>query len=120
MKKTKILIVEKEAIEAWDILAALKKLGYDRAVAYSGKEAIEKAEEIKPDLVLMDIVLIGNTNVEEAIKPTEEIHKQLNIPIVYTSTYPKPLREIKPKSYILEKPFEEKDLLNIIKKALQK
>jgi CheY-like chemotaxis protein len=110
-------------ITAWNIFTALEKFGYDTVIVSSGEKAIKKAEETKPDLILMDIMLIGGINVKnarKAIKPAEEIHKRFNIPVIYTSINPELLREIKPKSYILEKPFEEEDLLNIIGKALQK
>ncbi len=121
MKKAKILVIGGNAIITWDIATALKNFGYNTTVAHSGEEAIEKAKEI--NLVLMDITLIESINVKnikKAIKPAEEIHKRFNIPVIYISTDPKPLREIKPESHILEKPFEEKDLLDIVGKALQK
>jgi CheY-like chemotaxis protein len=60
MDKTKIMIVEDEAIVAEDLSRQLTNLGYDVvATAYSGEEAVEKVREIYPDLVLMDIVLAG-------------------------------------------------------------
>ncbi len=60
MPKTKILIVEDEAITAMDLQKSLKRLGYDApAIVPSGERAIKKAEELKPDLVLMDIELQG-------------------------------------------------------------
>ena len=58
MKKANILIVEDERITAEIIQAALKKLGYAvSSIASTRKEAVKKAEELKPDLVLMDIML---------------------------------------------------------------
>ncbi|MGH7791037.1 MAG: response regulator, partial [Thermodesulfobacteriota bacterium] len=52
------MIVEDEKIVARDIKNRLKKLGYNVLdIVSSGKEAIWKAEETNPDLVLMDIVL---------------------------------------------------------------
>ena len=58
MAKTKILVVEDESIVAKDIQNNLKSLGYAvPAAAFSGEEAIQKAGETHPDLVLMDIRL---------------------------------------------------------------
>ena len=60
MKKKQILIVEDERIVAEDIKMSLQRLGYSvPGTATSGEDAVKKAEEIRPDLVLMDIVLEG-------------------------------------------------------------
>ena len=56
MMNTKILIVEDESIVALDISNRLIKMGYKvLAIAASGHEAIQKAQELSPDLILMDI-----------------------------------------------------------------
>ncbi|GAH50777.1 unnamed protein product, partial [marine sediment metagenome] len=56
MTKAKILVVEDQAIIAMDFQEMLKKLGHAvSACAASGEEAIEKASETRPDLVLMDL-----------------------------------------------------------------
>ena len=61
MNPIKILVVEDEVIVAQDIAGRLKKLGYAvTATVSSGEEAIQKATENQPDLVLMDIVLKGD------------------------------------------------------------
>ena len=60
MSKAKILIVEDEGITAEDIKDYLKSLDYDvHAICSTGEDAIEKARELTPDLVLMDIMLAG-------------------------------------------------------------
>ncbi len=67
MSSIKILVVEDEMIVAIDIKNRLIKLGYTvTAIAYSGEEAINKAAEDYPDLVLMDINLKGNIDGVEA------------------------------------------------------
>lgn len=60
MSNEKILIVEDEGIVILHIRKALENLGYTVAgIANYGDDAIVKATEIRPDLVLMDIVLKG-------------------------------------------------------------
>src|ERR1035437_11196921 len=67
MEKKKIMVVEDERIVARDLTRQLTELGYDVvAMAYSGEEAVEKAGEVQPDLVLMDIVLAGKLDGTEA------------------------------------------------------
>jgi PleD family two-component response regulator len=61
MKGSRILVVEDERITALDIKYRLEDLGYIvTAAVSSGQDAIEKAEETKPDLVLMDIMIDGD------------------------------------------------------------
>jgi len=58
MAKARILIVEDEAIVAVDIQKTVQTLGYDvPAIAFSGEEALQKTEELHPDVVLMDIAM---------------------------------------------------------------
>ncbi len=80
MKTRQILVVEDERIVAEDIKMRLQKLGYAvPGVAFSGEEAVKKAEEIHPDLVLMDIVLEKKMN---GIEAASIISSRLNIPIL--------------------------------------
>ena len=60
MDKTRIMVVEDEGIIAHDVARQLTDMGYDVvAIVYSGEEAVDKARELHPDLVLMDIGLAG-------------------------------------------------------------
>jgi two-component system, response regulator PdtaR len=60
MSAARILVVEDEAIVAEDLRDLLEELRYEvAAVVLSGREAIAKAVELRPDLVLMDIKLKG-------------------------------------------------------------
>lgn len=116
MAKTEILIVEDERITAEDIRLSLGGLGYAvTGMASSGEEAIRKAEELHPDLVLMDIVLGGDMDGIEAAK---RIRARFNIPVVYLTAYAdeKTLERAKvtqPFGYIL-KPFDDKQNLENI------
>ncbi|WP_342305166.1 PAS domain S-box protein [Methanolobus sp. ZRKC5] len=122
MTKSKILIVEDELITALDMKNRLEDFGYlvPFTVA-SGEEAIEKVEEICPDLVLMDVMLEGDM---DGIQAAEQIHARFDIPVVYLTAYAddNTLQRAKitePFGYIL-KPFEEKELFTSIEIALYK
>jgi len=56
-KKIFIIEDEKPLVEA--LTEFLNGEGYETSVAYSGNEAIEKLSSIKPDLILLDIVMPG-------------------------------------------------------------
>ncbi|MBU4287766.1 MAG: response regulator, partial [Proteobacteria bacterium] len=80
MSDTRILVVEDEGIIAKDIKNILSFLGYSViGIASSGEEAIEKAMEMHPDLVLMDIVLEGDM---DGVKAAEHIRDRFDIPVV--------------------------------------
>lgn len=120
MKKTKILIVEDERIVAEDVKTKLEQVGYAVAgIVNSGEESLKKTEMLKPDLVLMDIVLEGKM---DGIEAASEIQSKLNIPVVYLTAYSnqRTLRRAKvtePCGFII-KPFEAQDLFTNIEMAL--
>src|SRR5574342_581045 len=81
----KILVVEDENIVAKDIQNTLKGLGYVvTAVVASGEEAIQKAAETQPDLVLMDIMLKGY---QDGVEAARQILTRYNIPVIYLTAY---------------------------------
>ena len=122
MSKGQILVVEDEFITASDIKRSLVKMGYDvPATVDNGPGAIEKAGEHKPDLVLMDINLIGPMNGIEAAK---EIRERYGIPVIYLTAQSDDATVEKavssdPFGYII-KPLEERTLKTNIQMALYK
>lgn len=122
MDKAKILIVEDEIIIAKSLQMKLEGEGYlVCGAASSGERAIRKAEEKRPDLVLMDIVLGGNM---DGVEAAEQIRSRFNIPVIYLTAYAD--RDIlnrakvtEPFGYVL-KPFEDRELYANIEMALYK
>lgn len=120
--KRRILVVEDEGIVALDIQTKLERMGYEvPTTVASAEEAIDKATELEPDLVLMDIQLEGDT---DGITAAERIHEDLQIPIVYLTAYADDVtlsraKIAQPFAYLL-KPFEERDLYVTIEIALNK
>ena len=85
MDKKRILLVEDEHVTAMDIQSDLVQLGYDvPALVSSGEEAIQRAAEIRPDLVLMDITLSGPLS---GIDAAAEIRKSQNIPVIFLTAH---------------------------------
>jgi diguanylate cyclase (GGDEF)-like protein/PAS domain S-box-containing protein len=117
-----IMVVEDEGITAMSIQSSLEEMGYEvTSVAVSGEEAIQKAGEDKPDLVLMDIELGSDIN---GIQAAGTIHSRFNIPIVYLTAHTddKILKDAKitePFGYII-KPFDDRELSIAVEIALYK
>lgn len=122
MAAPRILIVEDEGLVALDLKDRLESFGYEvSGVLCSGEIAVEKIETLRPDLVLMDIMLIGEM---DGIMTAEEIRKRLNIPVVYLTAYSeeKIIQKAKitePYGYII-KPYNDRDLHIAIEIALYK
>jgi PAS domain S-box-containing protein len=122
METAKILVVEDEVIVARTIASQLTQLGY-RVIgtASSGKVAIAKALETKPELVLMDIILKGEM---DGIDTAIYIRENLGIPVIFLTAYgdDNTLQRAKitqPFGYIV-KPFTSKDLRIAIEIGLLK
>ena len=63
VKRTRILIVEDEALVAEELEMAITDIGYGVAGrAVNADDAVKKAVELKPDLILTDFVLKGEEN----------------------------------------------------------
>ena len=121
MADVKILLVEDESIEAMDIKRTLESFGYNVPyVASQGEEAVSKALEIKPDIILMDIILKGEM---DGIETANEI-KNLNLPIIYLTAHSEEstIERAKltgPYGYII-KPYEVTELKYAIELAIYK
>jgi PAS domain S-box-containing protein len=115
-----ILIVEDESIIARDIRDCLESLGYQvPAIATTGLEAIKKATDLRPDLILMDIRLKGEM---DGIQAAEQIWNRLQIPIIYATGFSdrdtlERAKLTRPFGYIL-KPIEERELYAAVETAL--
>lgn len=120
MPAAKILVVEDEGLTALDLQRKMEHWGYDvPTLAFSSKEAVTKAKELKPDLILMDIVLKGNG---DGIDAAKEIKKHSDVPIIYLTANGdektrKRAQDTEPLGFII-KPFQENELHQKIEKAL--
>jgi CheY-like chemotaxis protein len=63
----RILVVDDEALIADTIVQILNRNGFIAEAAYGGKEAIEAARRITPELVLSDVLMPHIDGVEAAI-----------------------------------------------------
>jgi PAS domain S-box-containing protein len=122
MQRPRILIVEDESIIARSIQEKLESLGYAvTGVAASGEQAIRKAAQTQPDLVLMDIRLKGKMDGVEAARC---IQASQDLAIVYLTGHAdqatlERAKATQPFGYLL-KPFELDVLHTTVEMALHK
>jgi len=120
MNKAKIMIVEDEVIVGKELKVSVEAMGYTvNAVVKTGEDAVEKAVQDRPNLILMDIQLKGQL---DGIKAAKIIRSSVDIPVVFLTAHAdkEKIRRAKltmPFGYII-KPFHEKDLKITIEMAL--
>ncbi|MDA0334431.1 MAG: response regulator [bacterium] len=120
MAGERILVVEDEAVVARDLEQTLVRLGYEVVgVAQFAAEAVGKAAETRPDLVLMDISLQGD---KDGIQAAEVIGTRFGTPVVFLTAHTDKAtvaraQSAKPAGYIV-KPFNREKLHETIAAAL--
>lgn len=116
----KILIVEDEIVIAVDLMQMLSSNGYEVAgPAVDYQSAIGLLVYEKPDLILLDINLLG---AKDGIDLAEKIHREHQLPFIFTSALSDPntlarAQATQPATYLV-KPFREEQLLAAITIAL--
>lgn len=117
----KLLIVDDEQIEREGLQAILQK-GFPEleiAQAKNGKQAVQMAEEFKPDLILMDIKMPGMNGLEavEQISADEPRMKFIMVTAYDTFEYARQAIKLGVKDYLL-KPSRASEIIATVGKAL--
>ncbi len=77
----RVLICEDDVLIAKATALLLQKVGYEVTdMVGSGEEAVRRAEQAKPDVILMDITLGGEI---DGIEAAEQISSRMDVPVVY-------------------------------------
>jgi len=118
----RILPVDDEIIIASQLQELLVSIGYDAPdIGGSAEEAIDLAKTLKPDLIIMDIMMPGPM---DGIAAAEKIRADLDIPVIFLTAHSDEAliaraKQSDPLGYIL-KPFDESQIKFVIELALHK
>ena len=118
---TRVLIAEDEALIRLDLREMLEEEGYDVCgEAGDGASAVEKAKELRPDLVILDVKM----PVLDGISAAEQIVSARIAPVVILTAFSQRdlverAREAGAMAYLV-KPFQKKDLLPTIEMAVSR
>ena len=118
----RILVIEDNILTLDEIEVRLNNIGYKNIeTAINGEEAIKKAANFQPDLLLSDINLGKGIDGIEAVT---KINEEQDVPVIYLTAYDdeitlKRAKITEPYAY-LTKPFQEKELNIAISIALYK
>ncbi|WP_347438405.1 response regulator YycF [Fodinisporobacter ferrooxydans] len=118
--KQKILVIEDEMPIAEILNFTLSKEGYDVNVAYDGEEAIEIAQKVHPDLILLDVMLPK----KDGFQVCREIRTFSDKPIIMLTARDTEVDkvlglELGADDYVT-KPFSSRELLARIKANLRR
>ena len=121
-QKQKILLIEDEKVLGEILLNKLLSSGYDASWETDGESGIQKMNTMKPDLVLLDIVMPK----KDGYEVLEEMRKDVdlkNIPVVIISNSGQPVEisrilELGAKDYIVKAQFSPDEVLEKIRKYI--
>jgi CheY-like chemotaxis protein len=128
-EKQSILVIDDDVQLVDTVKDLLESVGYQVSYGYQSEKAVELAEEIKPDLILLDIMFAGPPGPDGL-----EVSRRLNqdpvlqdVPVIVLSGVKKvldmPIKLAPDETYMpvrafLEKPFKPQQLLAEIEKIL--
>ena len=121
MSKALVMIVDDEEGIRETLSGILEDEGYESITAYSGEEAVKKAKENPPDVVLLDIWLPGMDGIA-TLKELKENHPA--VPVIMISGHANieiAVKATKMGAYdLLEKPLSIEKVLLAVVRALEK
>ncbi len=122
MAKRIIMVVDDEESLLELLRGVLESEGFDVVTVASGQECLTKLRTVRPDLILMDMMMPGMSGRETTEKIREDLKlKTLRIAFLTVARFSesgmKSLKDLDVKDYIT-KPFENQDLVKRVKKIL--
>lgn len=118
----KVLVVEDDLRlkQAYEII--LKKEGHDIERAVDGEEALEKAEEFQPDLILLDMMM-PNMDGIEFLRRYDITEKHPKVKVIVFSNMEKPEQldeayKLGATRYMLKSSISPKELAELIRQTL--
>lgn len=106
MPRVKVLIIEDEPIILMDLTSIVEGLGHEVVdTADTASDAVARAAEHEPDLILTDVQLADGSSGIDAIKTITE---QITPPVIFITAYPdRLLTGDRPEpTYLISKPFQ--------------
>jgi CheY-like chemotaxis protein len=118
----KILLVEDEKLMIDLLQRKLTKEGYEISVAQNGEEGLKKMKEIKPDLVLLDIIMpkMSGLEVMEEMQKDKELRA---IPVIVISNSGQPVeidkaQKLGAKDWLIKTEFDPQEVVDKVKKQI--
>jgi CheY-like chemotaxis protein len=122
MVKKKVMIVDDEENLIVLVKTLLEQEGYEVITAIDGKECLDKLKTVKPDLILLDMMMPGMSGREvcEKIRGNPKT-KNLKVAFLTVARFSETGKGVLKKMNVLDyitKPFDNDDLIRRVKKLL--
>lgn len=118
----KILLIEDEELIIDLLEKKLIKENYEVMVTRNGVEGLEKMREIKPDLILLDIIMpkMGGFEVMEEMNKDKDLE---DIPVIIVSNSGQPVeldraKELGVKDWLIKTEFDPQEVIEKVKKQI--
>lgn len=123
-RPAKILVVEDETFLVKIYAVKLKKEGFDVTIANDGEEAVKLAADVKPDLILLDLIL-PKMNGFEALERMRASATNKETPVIVLSNLGqeediKRAETLGADGYLVKANFSIQDIVAKIKDTLEK
>ena len=122
-EKKKILIVDDERDIVKALMIRLQGAGYEVVPAFDGAQGVFMAHKEKPDLIILDIRMPAGNGFSVAQRLKRSMHT-FTIPVIFLTGSPEKNAEEKAMAlgarFYVKKPYDPEELLDAIKRALEK
>jgi len=122
-QKKKILIVDDERDIVKALMIRLQGAGYEVVTAFDGAQGVFMAHKEKPDLIILDIRMPAGDGFSVAQRLKRSMHT-FTIPVIFLTGSPEQNAEEKAMAlgarFYVKKPYDPEELLDAIKRALEK
>ncbi len=78
-----ILVVDDDRLVLSTLTMGLEQAGFSTLRAVSGEDAVQTCQQLRPDLILMDIRMPGISGLEAV----QRIHASVEVPVIFLSAY---------------------------------
>ncbi len=117
------MVVDDEPDTLIMLKVMLKRAGFEVVTINNGRECLDKLEEVRPDLILMDVMMFGLDG-WEVCKRIKEKEKTKSIPVLMITVRTSDVSKEKSLGYAhadghLEKPVNKEKLLNKVNALLK-
>jgi len=120
----RILLIEDDKVLSGLLEKRLRAEGFEVFLAFKGDDGLKMAKKIKPDLLLLDIVMpaMDGFEVMEAIKKDEDL---VRIPIIIVSNSGQPVeiekaQKLGARDWLIKAEFDPKEVVDKVIKQIGK
>lgn len=121
MPSPKILVVEDDTVQQLHICKLLNSIDAEVIVATNGSEGVKKAQEEKPDLIFMDVVMPEVDGFAACRQITQDATTK-DIPVVIVSSKnqeaDKVWAQLQGAKAVVGKPYEDEEILKQVRDLL--